>query len=253
MQDLPILVNITVALIAAFAGGMIARYLKMPTMVGYLLGGVVIGPFTPGYTGDTKTIHQLAELGIVFLMFGVGLHFSLRDLWAVRRIAFPGALLQLVILAPLVTLVISRWGWSFPSALLIGLAVPIATSTVVMLRNLMDQGLLNTSEGKAVIGWLVLEDLITVLILVLIPTLSSHASGPVWQTIGLALLKAAAFATIMLIAGTRLIPAVLRRLSFTGSRELFIVATMLVTLGTALGPRPSLASLLRWARSWLVR
>ncbi|GCE08978.1 cation:proton antiporter [Dictyobacter aurantiacus] len=234
MHDLPILVNITVALVAAFAGGIVARLLKLPPMVGYLLGGVAIGPFTPGYTGNADTIRQLAEMGIAFLMFGVGLHFSLHDLWVVRRIAFPGALLQLLILAPLVILVTTLWGWSFPSALIVGLAVPIATSTVVMLRNLMDQGLLNTSQGKAVIGWLVLEDLITVLILVLVPTLSSHSSGPIWQTISLALLKAAAFAAIMLIAGTRLIPALLRRLSLTASREIFIVAIVLVALGTAI-------------------
>ncbi|GLV54586.1 sodium/hydrogen exchanger [Dictyobacter sp. S3.2.2.5] len=234
MHDLPILVNITVALVAAFAGGIVARLLKLPPMVGYLLGGVAIGPFTPGYTGNTNTIQQLAEMGIAFLMFGVGLHFSLHDLWAVRRIAFPGALLQLAILAPVVILVTLLWGWSFPSALIVGLAVPIATSTVVMLRNLMDQGLLNTSHGKAVIGWLVLEDLITVLILVLVPTLSSHSSGPIWQTIGIALLKAAAFAAIMLIAGTRLIPVLLRRISLTASREIFIVAIVLVALGTAI-------------------
>lgn len=234
MHDLPILVNITVALIAAFTGGIVARLLKLPPMVGYLLGGVAIGPFTPGYIGNINTIQQLAEMGIAFLMFGVGLHFSLNDLWVVRRIAVPGALLQLIILAPLVMLVTSLWGWSFPSALIVGLAVPIATSTVVMLRNLMDQGLLNTSHGKAVIGWLVLEDLITVLILVIIPTLSSHTSGPIWQTIVLALLKAVAFAAIMLIAGTRVIPVLLRRLSITASRELFIVAIVLVALGTAI-------------------
>ncbi|GHO82157.1 cation:proton antiporter [Dictyobacter formicarum] len=234
MHDLPILVNITVALIAAFAGGIVARVLKLPPTVGYLLGGVAISPFTPGYIGDTNTIQQLAEMGIAFLMFGVGLHFSLQDLWEVRRIAFPGALFQLLILTPLVVLVTSLWGWSFPSALIVGLAVPIATSTVVMLRNLMDQGLLNTSPGKAAIGWLVLEDLITVLILVLIPTLSYHASGPIWQTVAIALLKAAAFATIMLIAGTRVIPVLLSRISLTASRELFIVAIVLVALGTAI-------------------
>ncbi|GCE30978.1 sodium/hydrogen exchanger [Dictyobacter alpinus] len=236
MHDFPLLINITVSLVAAVVGGLLARLVKLPTMVGYLLGGVVIGPFTPGYVGDINTIKQLADLGIVFLMFGVGLHFSIQDLWMVRRIAFPGALLQLLVLTPLVMLVTLQWGWSLPSSLLVGLAVPIATSTVVMLRNLMDQGLLNTVHGKVAIGWLVLEDLLTVLALVLIPALSSTASeAPLWQTIGLALLKAIAFAAVMLLAGTRVIPKVLRWLSFTHSRELFIVAIVVVTIGTAIG------------------
>ncbi|GER89593.1 sodium/hydrogen exchanger [Dictyobacter vulcani] len=236
MHDFPLLVNITVALIAAVVGGLLARLVRLPTMVGYLLGGIVIGPFTPGYVSDMSTIKQLADLGIVFLMFGVGLHFSLQDLWMVRRIAFPGALLQMVILTPLVMLITTfLWGWSLSASLLVGLAVPLATSTVVMLRNLMDQGLLNTLPGKVTVGWLVLEDLLTVLVLVLIPAFSAHPSGsPLWQTISLALLKAVAFAAVMLLAGTHLIPGLLRWLSFTHSRELFIVATVVVTIGTAI-------------------
>lgn len=235
MHNFPLLVNISVALIAAVAGGLLARLVKLPTMVGYLLSGIVIGPFTPGYVGDMSTIKQLADLGIVFLMFGVGLHFSVQDLWMVRRIAFPGALLQMVILTPLVILITLLWGWSLSASLLVGLAVPIATSTVVTLRNLMDQGLLNTLPGKATIGWLVLEDLLTMLVVVLLPALSAHPSGsPLWQAIGLVLLKAVAFAAVMLLAGTHLIPGLLRWLSFAHSRELFIVATVVVTIGTAI-------------------
>lgn len=233
MHDLPILINIAVALAAALAGGLLARLVKLPMLVGYLLAGIVIGPFTPGYTGDLGTIRQLAELGIIFLMFGVGLHFSLKDLWAVRRIAIPGALLQMFALTLLVWLIAPLLGWSQSAAILIGIAISIA-STVVMLRNLMDQGLLNTSHGQAAVGWLVVEDLVTVLILVLLPALTSETNEPILLTAGLALLKAIVFAGLMLVVGTRIIPWLLGRLAHTGSRELFVVAIVMVTMGTAL-------------------
>src|SRR2546428_1556655 len=234
MHELPILINITIALGVAFVGGLLAQRLKLPPLVGYLLAGVAIGPFTPGFVGDLSTIRQLAELGIIFLLFGVGLHFSLKDLWAVRDLALPGVLLQLVLTTLLGVLLTRLWGWSLTGGVLLGLSIAIA-STVVLLRNLMDQGLLNTTHGQAVVGWLVLEDLVTVLILMLLPVLSPENSGAIWQTAGLALLKAIAFAALMLIAGTRLIPWFLLRVAHLHSRELFIVAIVVITLGTALG------------------
>ncbi len=234
MHDLPILINITIALGVAFVGGLLARRAKLPPLVGYLLAGVAIGPFTPGFVGDLSTIQQLAELGIIFLLFGVGLHFSLRDLWAVRDLALPGALLQMALITLLGVLLAHLWGWSLAAGVILGLSLSIA-STVVLLRNLMDQGLLNTSHGQAVVGWLVLEDLATVLILVLLPALSVSGSGAIWQTAGLALLKAGVFAALMLVVGTRLIPWFLLHMAHLRSRELFIVAVVVITLGTAIG------------------
>src|SRR5437868_10076552 len=233
-HELPILINFTVALLAAFTGGLLARRLKLPSMVGYMLAGVAIGPFTPGFSGDLSTIQQLAELGVIFLLFDVGLHFSLRDLWAVHATVIPGALIQIVVITGLGLLLAHLWGWSLATGILLGLALTIA-STVVMIRNLMDQGLLNTSHGRVAVGWLVLEDLVAVLILVLLPTLSTKTQEPLWQTAGLALLKAGIFAALMLVAGTRIIPWFLRRLAYMRSRELFIIAIVVITIGTAIG------------------
>jgi CPA2 family monovalent cation:H+ antiporter-2 len=233
-HELPILVNITVALLAAFVGGFLARRLKLPSMVGYMLAGVAIGPFTPGFIGDLSTIQQLAELGVIFLLFDVGLHFSLRDLWSVRDTVISGAIIQIVVITGLGLLLAHLWGWSFAAGILLGLAITIA-STVVMIRNLMDRGLLNTSHGQVAVGWLVLEDLVAVLILVLLPALVTNTQEPLWQTAGLALLKTAAFAALMLVAGTRIIPWFLLRMAQLRSRELFIVAIIVITVGTAIG------------------
>src|SRR6267154_6549315 len=187
-HELPILINITVALLAAFIGGLLARRLKLPSMVGYMLAGVAIGPFTPGFSGDLSTIQQLAELGVIFLLFDVGLHFSLRDLWAVRDTVISGALIQIAVITGLGLLLAHLWGWSLAAGILLGLALTIA-STVVMIRNLMDQGLLNTSHGQVAVGWLVLEDLATVLILVVMPAFTTTSSQPLWQVAAIALLK----------------------------------------------------------------
>lgn len=232
--DLPIIINIAIALAAALGGGLIARWLKLPAIVGFLVGGVIIGPFTPGFVGDMHTIHQLAELGVIFLLFGVGLHFSLKDLWEVRKIAIPGALLQMGLTSALVLLISMLWGWSLAAGIVVGLAVSIA-STVVLLRNLMDRGLLNTTHGRIAVGWLIMEDLATVVILVLLPAFSGGGSDPIWQTAGIALLKAAVFAVLMLVVGKRLLPWILSRMAHLGSRELFIVSVLVMTLGTALG------------------
>jgi CPA2 family monovalent cation:H+ antiporter-2 len=234
MHEITLLINIAVALVVAFVGGVIARRIGLPTIAGYLLAGIAIGPFTPGFVGDTETISQLAELGVIFLMFGVGLHFSLKDLWRVRSIAIPGATGQ-IIFATLLGFGLSRlWGWSVSAGIILGFAISIA-STVVLLRGLMDNGLLNTSHGQAAVGWLVLEDIATVLILVLMPTLSNTTNGFDWRALGLTLLKAAGFVIVILFAGTRLIPWILMRIAHTRSRELFILAVLAIALGIALG------------------
>jgi CPA2 family monovalent cation:H+ antiporter-2 len=234
MHEVTLLINIAVALVVAFIGGVIARRMGLPTIAGYLLAGIAIGPFTPGFVGDTETIAQLAELGVIFLMFGVGLHFSLRDLWTVRSIAIPGALGQIAFATLMGYLVSQLWGWPPSAGIVLGFAISIA-STVVLLRGLMDNGLLNTSHGQATVGWLILEDLATVLILVLMPTLVNTAGGFDWTQLGLTLLKAAAFVIVALFAGTRLIPWILMRIAHTRSRELFILAILAIALGIALG------------------
>lgn len=233
-SELPILLNITLALVVAFIGGVIARRLGLPTIAGYLLAGIAIGPFTPGYVGDLHTIQELAELGVIFLMFGVGLHFSFKDLWNVRDIAIPGALIQ-TLLATLFGFWLTQvWGWSIQAGIMLGLAISVA-STVVLLRGLMDNSLLNTSHGQAAIGWLVMEDILSVLILVLMPTLASSAGSFNWQELASTLLKAAGFITLMFLGGTRLLPWLLDKIAHTRSRELFILAILAITLGTSMG------------------
>jgi CPA2 family monovalent cation:H+ antiporter-2 len=234
MHEVTLLINIAVALVVAFIGGVLARRVGLPTIAGYLLAGIVIGPFTPGFVGDTETISQLAELGVIFLMFGVGLHFSLQDLWRVRSIAVPGAAGQIA-LATFLGFSLSRlWGWSVAAGIILGFAISIA-STVVLLRGLMDNGLLNTPHGQATVGWLVLEDLATVLILVLMPTLANAENGFDWGQLGLTLLKAAGFVILVMFAGTRLIPWILMHIAHTRSRELFILAILAIALGIAIG------------------
>ncbi len=234
MHDVPLLINITLALIVAFIGGAAARRLGLPTIVGYLLAGIVIGPFTPGFVGDLDTLQQLAELGVIFLMFGVGLHFSFSDLWQVRDIAIPGALIQTG-LATLLGFGLSQlWGWSVPAGIILGLTISVA-STVVLLRGLMDNSLLNTPHGQAAVGWLVMEDILSVLILVLMPVLTAGNDSGSWWNLGLAFLKAGAFIAIMFFAGVRTIPWVLEKIAHNRSRELFILAILAITLGTAMG------------------
>lgn len=234
MHEVSLLINISVALVIAFLGGVIARRIGLPTIVGYLLAGIVIGPFTPGFIGDTETIQQLAELGVIFLMFGVGLHFSLQDLWKVRAIAIPGALLQTTLATILGFFLSQAWGWTPSAGIILGLAISVA-STVVLLRGLSDNGLMNTPQGQAAIGWLILEDLITVLILVLMPTLVAQSSGIDWKLLGLTLVKGAIFVVVVLFAGNRLIPWLLMRVAHTRSRELWILAVLAIALGIALG------------------
>lgn len=232
--NLALFTNITIALLAAFIGGYLARRLKLPTLVGYLLAGMAIGPFTPGFVGDVGDISQLAEMGVIFMMFGVGLHFSLADLWAVRRVAIPGALLQVLIATGLGTLLTLSWGWSLSAGLVMGLAISMA-STVVLLRGLMDHGLLNTSHGQVAVGWLVLEDLAAIAMLVLLPAAFGRGGGNPLLSAGLALVKTAVFVALMLFIGKRFMPWLLTRIAHTRSRELFILAVVALALGTAFG------------------
>ncbi|MCW5881290.1 MAG: cation:proton antiporter [Anaerolineae bacterium] len=234
MHSLDLLITIGGALVAAFVGGLIARRLGLPTIVGYLLAGMVIGPFTPGFVGNVEAMGQLAELGVIFLMFGVGLHFSLRDLWAVRAVAIPGALVQIAIATALGFALTQMWGWSIAAGLVLGFAVAIA-STVVLLRSLADRGLLNTVHGQVAVGWLVLEDLATIFILVLLPALFGSGQSASWQSVVSALVKAFAFIALMLLVGARFLPWLLTRIAFTRSRELFILAVVTVAVGVALG------------------
>jgi monovalent cation:H+ antiporter-2, CPA2 family len=231
MHDVGLLINIAVALTAAFFGGLIARRLGLPALIGYLLAGVLIGPFTPGFVGDVGTIGQLAEMGVIFLMFGVGLTIKIKDIRKLGNFVFLGSLAQMVIAVGLGFGLSQLWGWSPSAGIVLGLALSNASS-VVMIRELMDNSLLNTSHGQAAIGWSVVQDLTTVVILVLLPSLAGSALD--WQSLALAMGKAIIFVVLVLFVGIRLIPWLLRRIAHTRSRELFILAILTIALGTAL-------------------
>ena len=233
--DFALFATITMAVLTAFVFGFIARKLRLPSLVGYLVAGLVISPFTPGFIGDVDAASQLAEIGVVFMMFGVGLHFSLKDLWSVRGIAIPGAILQTT-LSTLAGLAVSQlWGWSLQAGLVLGLSLSVA-STVVLLRGLTDHGLVSTPHGRVAIGWLVFEDLATIVILVLMPVLASGGGNPL-LSVGAALLKTAVFVAIMLLVGTRVMSWLLTQIAYTRSRELFICL-----LYTSPSPRDGLLS-----------
>src|SRR6187431_178884 len=218
MDHEPVLIStIAVGLMAAFVGGFIAKRIGLPTIVGYIVAGVLLGPFTPGFAADVDLALELADIGIILLMFGVGIHFSLRDLAAVRAIAIPGALIQIVIATILGLMLGVALGWGIGGGLVLGLAMSIA-STVVLLRAITDRGELDTSQGRIAIGWLIVEDLVTIVILVLLPTIgpliagTEGAGSDSFGTLGniaLALGKAALFVVVMVVAGTRLVPRLL--------------------------------------------
>lgn len=234
MHSLSLLENIVVTLTMAFLSGSLVQKLGLPTIVGYLLAGIVLGPFTPGHFADAETINQLAELGIVFLMFGVGLHFSFADLWKVRDVAIIGTLGQMLTMLALGFGLSQYWGWSPMSGLVLGLSLSIA-STIVMLRGFMDQGWLNTPDGHVAVGWRVMEDIATVLMIMILPNLADTGKPVDWHALGLSSLSALGFLMIMLFAGKRFIPWVLLRVAHTRSRELFILAILAISLGIALG------------------
>jgi len=234
VHDLPLLVNIAVALAYALAGGLIARRLGLPTIVGYLVAGVALGPLTIGFRGDLDSISQLAEFGVILLMFGVGIHFSFKDLWQVRRIAIPGALVQMAVVSAMGYAAGRYFGFSTGGAWMLGIAVSVA-STVVLMRSLMDNGWLDTPHGKVAIGWLVFEDILTVAILVLLPVIatSGEERGGL-ATAAIAIGKAGLFIALMLFVGARVVPFVLGRVVNTRSRELFVLVALTVAVGTAL-------------------
>ncbi|PPC97091.1 YbaL family putative K(+) efflux transporter [Methylotenera mobilis] len=222
--------------------GFIAERLKLSALVGYLVAGILIGPATPGFVADAHIASQLSEIGVMLLMFGVGLHFSIEDLMSVKRIAIPGAIVQMTIATLLGMYVSSAWGWTFGEGLVFGLSLSCA-STVVLLKALESRNLMKSINAKITIGWLVVEDLITVLVLVLLPPLASLLGGTalgnesvsIWQTIGLTLLQVGAFIVIMLGIGKRLLPWMLWHIAKTGSRELFTLAVISAAIGIAYG------------------
>ncbi|WP_341922560.1 YbaL family putative K(+) efflux transporter [Polaromonas sp. YR568] len=221
--------------------GFIAARLKLPSLVGYLLAGVLIGPFTPGFVADAAIASQLAEIGVMLLMFGVGLHFSLDDLLAVRKIAVPGAVVQMTVATALGMGLAHWWGWDLGGALVFGLSLSVA-STVVLLRALEARGVLDSANGRIAVGWLVVEDLAMVLVLVLLPPLGGWLSGrgeadvdSLWKTLGLTLLQVGGFVALMLVVGRRFFPWVLWQVQRTGSRELFTLCVVSAAVGIAFG------------------
>jgi monovalent cation:H+ antiporter-2, CPA2 family len=227
----------------ALVFGVIAERIRLPALVGYLFAGILIGPATPGFVADMSIASQLAEVGVMLLMFGVGLHFSLADLLAVRRIALPGAVVQMGFATALGMGAAWAWGWPTGQGLVFGLSLSCA-STVVLLKALEARGVLETMNGRIAVGWLVVEDLATVLMLVLLPPLAGvlggtapagTADGPLWRTIGQTLLQVVAFVALMLLVGKRLLPKLLWQVASTGSRELFTLATVAIAIGIAYG------------------
>ena len=223
----------------AFALGMLAARIGLPTIVGYLIAGIVVGPFTPGFVADTALAPQLAEIGVIFLMFGVGLHFSLKDLVAVWRIAVPGAIGQIAVATAMGAAVAQFWGWTLAAGVTFGLALSVA-STVVLLRALEAENAIETPDGRLAVGWLVVEDLVMVLALVLLPVFANTGAGgfasmATLPIVGLALLKVGAFAGLMLVVGTRTLPWVLGYVDRTGSRELLLLCGLALALGIAFG------------------
>ena len=242
-HDLPLVSTVAMGMGLAFVLGLIATKLRIPPIVGYLLAGVFIGPYTPGFEADVHLAEQLAEIGIVLLMFGVGLHFSLKDLMEVRKIALPGAVVQIGAAMGMGVGLAYFWGWPLASGLMFGLALSVA-STVVLLRSLEEHNLTQTNDGRIAIGWLIVEDLVMVLALVLIPALAIKsgaavegteelAKAPLWEILGIAIGKVALFVAVMLVVGKRFLPWLLTVVAHTRSRELFTLAVFGMALGVA--------------------
>lgn len=250
-HDTPLIATIVAGLGLAFIFGAIANRLKAPPLVGYLLAGILVGPHTPGFVADQALAPELAEIGVILLMFGVGLHFSLKDLLSVRAIAVPGAVVQIGFATALGLGLALMLGWTIPAGLVFGLALSVA-STVVLLRALQERRLVETERGRIAVGWLIVEDLAMVLALVLLPALAGLVNGdidlgsdPLAASLGLdlgvggilalTLVKVAAFVALMLVVGRRVIPWVLHYIAHTGSRELFRLAVLALALGVAFG------------------
>ncbi|GJL72506.1 MAG: efflux pump/antiporter [Nitrosomonas sp.] len=240
-HSLPLITTMAAGFGLALILGFFAERLKIPALVGYLLAGISLGPATPGLVADAEIATELAEIGVMLLMFGVGLHFSLSDLLAVKRIALPGAVVQMGVATVLGMALAAWWGWSLGAGLVFGLSLSCA-STVVLLRALESRGFLETMNGRIAVGWLVVEDLVTVLMLVLLPPLAGILGGSLetpdkaislWLTIGLTLLQVAAFIALMLIVGRRVLPWLLWQVTQTGSRELFTLAIVTSAISIA--------------------
>jgi monovalent cation:H+ antiporter-2, CPA2 family len=236
----PLIATLSLGLVLAFGLGVVAHRLKLPPLIGYLVAGILMGPFTPGPVADQNIANQLAEVGVILLMFGVGLHFSPPDLMSVRAIAVPGALAQGLIAAPL-GLGVAWWlGWPLGAGLIFGIGLAVA-STVVVLRVLQERRLLDTERGKITVGWLIVQDIAMVLVLVLLPALAALFHGmdtapnmsAVLFSVGVVLAKFMLFVAVMLIVGKKLIPAILHYVAHTGSRELFRLAVLAIALGVA--------------------
>ncbi|MBA4034279.1 MAG: Kef family K(+) transporter [Bradyrhizobium sp.] len=248
-HETPLIATIVAGLGLAFVFGTLAQRLKIPPLVGYLLAGVAVGPFTPGYVADQKLATELAELGIILLMFGVGLHFSLKDLLSVKAIAIPGAIVQIAVATLMGLGLALLMEWKISEGLVFGLALSVA-STVVLLRALQERRLMETGRGRIAVGWLIVEDLAMVLALVLIPTfanlqaggattpaslLGTHFDLGIWGVLLLTAVKVTLFIALMLVVGRRLIPWILHYIAHTGSRELFRLAVLAIALGVAFG------------------
>ncbi len=241
-----LITTIAASLGLALIMGLIASRLKLPPIVGYLIAGILLGPATPGFVADIELSGQLAEIGVILLMFGVGLHFSLDDLLAVRRIALPGAVVQIAVATALGMGVATFWGWSMGASLVFGLALSVA-STVVLIRALEQRGLLQSVNGRIAVGWLIVEDLAMVLVLVLLPPLAGWLGGGtselaakgsdlgLLETLMIALGKISIFVALMLLVGRRVFPWLLGYVAGTGSRELFTLSVIAAAVGIAYG------------------
>ncbi|WP_372839303.1 cation:proton antiporter [Phaeovulum sp.] len=251
-HDAPLIATIVAGLGLAFLFGLVAQRFRLPMLAGYLLAGVVIGPFTPGYVADQELAAELAELGVVLLMFGVGLQFSVKELMAVRAIAIPGALGQIAVATLAGVMVGWLSGWGIGAGLIFGLSLSVA-STVVLLSALQNRRILKTRRGSIAVGWLIVEDLVMVVSLVLIPPLAGVLGGtaapisdeavqaarlglgPIAGMLLITALKLAAFVALMMVVGRKLIPAILHYVAMTGNRELFRLAVLATALGVAFG------------------
>lgn len=249
---MPHSVTLITTIVAAFGlaliFGFVAVRLKLPALVGYLVAGVVIGPYTPGFVADLELSNQLAEIGVMLLMFGVGLHFSLGDLWKVRRVALPGAMVQILVATALGASAAALWGWSLGAGIVFGLSLSVA-STVVLLRALEHRGAIDSINGRIAVGWLIVEELVMVLVLVLLPALSGWLGGApgghdgaggvdgtgLLATLALTLGKVAVFIALMLAAGRRVLPWLLWQVARTGSRELFTLCVIAAAVVFAYG------------------
>jgi monovalent cation:H+ antiporter-2, CPA2 family len=248
-HDTPLLATIAMGLGLAFVFGFLAARLRLPPIVGYLVAGIVAGPFTPGFTADAMLATQLAEIGVILLMFGVGLHFSIQDLLDTRRVALPGAIAQIVTATFLGAVVAHFWGWSWSSGFIYGLSLSVA-STIVLVRALEERGMLDSVPGRIAVGWVVVEDLVTVLALVLLPALAGAlggtpqaearyglegVAGGAAVAVVITMAKVVAFVALMIFVGARVVPWILAVVARTGSRELFMLAVLAVALGLAFG------------------